>query len=1099
MKILAIRLENLASLAGRHELDFTASPLADQGLYAITGPTGAGKSTLLDALCLALYGSTPRLRQAPVRDSQVADVGRDTLTTADARTLLRRGCASGFAEVDFVGRDGRRYRARWGVRRARDKPDGSLQKIEQSLTDLDANQLLTAQKREFDRLLPERLGLNFDQFTRAVLLAQSEFAAFLKADDNARSELLERLTDTQHYSAISRAAFQRARRARGALEAIEARLADALPAAAEARAELEQEATTQQQALDALQTRRERLQAEGTELERQARLSADWQQAETTLQAAEAAIAAAQEERHTLAQLDALAPWRESVRQRRSLAETLARREQQLTEARAALERCDGERRTLAPELEAASAARERTAAALRDAQPELTQARELESERARLQQQRDQQRAEQTQLTATAAEEAQRQAQLQQQMAEQAQQIEAQRQHLAALLETATAQTTAADLRAALNQTRDKAQARLDALDGLTQAWRERQRLDHEQATLQQQLAQSRERLTQLEQAGQQAKRDLAAAEQRHAQIGEQIENARAARSDAVARLRQQLREETPCPVCGATDHPYRETPPAHPGEALVASIEAQERQQLDQETQRVAAAREQHQELSVEWRSCRQTLLAAEQLQQALAPAREAAASNLADHPLSAELSAAEQPGEWLENQREQALSERQQASERLQRLDTIERTLDPLERQRQSLALELGKRETRQALDRARLETLAASLPELEQALTRTHQTLAVVLGEHASAQAWQTALEEQRQQAQQQWEAQQTQWQTLENTHTRLTQQIADLAQRQQEEQTTHAELDRAWQAWRRTQPELDEARLENLLGYTEAAHRQLREACERRERERDAARVAVAERRRALLEQRRLLLPEVADAQLLDAEHAQTLSARLATQREDLQTLERECQDQQQRRDDAQQQLAEDDRRRRVQQEGARQREAAAQEVQRWERINGLIGSADGKRFRRIAQAYNLDHLLTHANQHLRALTPRYRVARGGSELGILVIDGDMADERRSVHSLSGGETFLVSLALALGLASMASHQLAIESLFIDEGFGSLDPASLALAMDALDGLQAQGRRVGVISHVQEMHERIPLQIRVEPKGNGASEVRVQRN
>ncbi|WP_342594859.1 SbcC/MukB-like Walker B domain-containing protein [Salinicola lusitanus] len=1098
MKILAIRLENLASLAGRHELDFTTAPLADQGLYAITGPTGAGKSTLLDALCLALYGSTPRLRQAPVRDSQIADVGRDTLTTADARTLLRRGCASGFAEVDFVGRDGRRYRARWGVRRARDKLDGSLQKVEQSLTDLDANQLLTAQKREFDRLLPERLGLNFDQFTRAVLLAQSEFAAFLKADDNARSELLERLTDTQHYSAISRAAFQRTRTARGALEAIEARLADALPADTEARADLEREAASQQQALDALQTRRERLRSEGTELERQARLSADWQQAETALQAAETEITAAQAERHTLAQLDAIAPWRERARQRRSLAETLARREQQLSEARTALERCDGERRTLAPELETANAARERTAAALRDAQPQLAQARELESERARLQQQCDQQRAEQTQLTAAAAESAQQQTQLQQQMAEQAQQIEAQRQHLATLLETATAQTTAADLRAALNQARDKAQARLDALDGLTQAWRERERLDHEQATLQQQLTESRERLTQLEQAGHQAKRDLTAAEQRQAQIGEQIESARAARSDEVARLRQQLREEIPCPVCGATDHPYRDAPPAHPGEALVASIEAQERQQLDQEAQRVAAAREQHQELSVEWRSCRQTLLAAEQRQQALAPAREAAARALADHPLSTELSIAEQPGEWLQHQREQTLSERQQASERLQRLDTIERTLDPLERQHQSLALELGKRETRQALDQTRLESLAAALPELEQALTRTRQALGAALGEHASAQAWQAALEAQRQQAQQQWEARQAQWQILENTHTRLTQQIADLAQRQQEEQTTHAELDHAWQAWRRTQPELDEARLETLLGYTETAHRQLRETCERRERERDAARVAVEERRRALIEQRRLLLPETPEARLLDTEHEDVLSARHAAQRERLQALESEWQAQQQRRDTAQQQLAEDDRRRQVQQEGARQREAAAQEVQRWERINGLIGSADGKRFRRIAQAYNLDHLLTHANQHLRALTPRYRLERGGSELGILVIDGDMADERRSVHSLSGGETFLVSLALALGLASMASHQLAIESLFIDEGFGSLDPASLALAMDALDGLQAQGRRVGVISHVQEMHERIPLQIRVEPRGNGASQLVIRR-
>src|SRR5690554_7874281 len=181
MKILALRLENLASLPEPLELDFTASPLSDAGLFAITGPTGAGTSTLLDALCLALYGSTPRLRQAPARDSQIDDTPDSRLTTSDARTLLRCGSSSGYAEVDFLGRDGRRYRARWAVRRAREKAEGRLQAVEQSLADLDDGRLLTAQKREFDRLLPERLGLTFDQFTRAVLLAQSEFATFLKA------------------------------------------------------------------------------------------------------------------------------------------------------------------------------------------------------------------------------------------------------------------------------------------------------------------------------------------------------------------------------------------------------------------------------------------------------------------------------------------------------------------------------------------------------------------------------------------------------------------------------------------------------------------------------------------------------------------------------------------------------------------------------------------------------------------------------------------------------------------------------------------------------------------------------------------------------
>ncbi|MDF5977453.1 SMC family ATPase [Pseudomonas aeruginosa] len=121
-----------------------------------------------------------------------------------------------------------------------------------------------------------------------------------------------------------------------------------------------------------------------------------------------------------------------------------------------------------------------------------------------------------------------------------------------------------------------------------------------------------------------------------------------------------------------------------------------------------------------------------------------------------------------------------------------------------------------------------------------------------------------------------------------------------------------------------------------------------------------------------------------------------------------------------------------------------------------------------------------------------ALPPAARRQRTGPA------GGGHRDGRRTAlgDSLSGGETFLISLALALGLASMASSKLRIESLFIDEGFGSLDPESLQLAMDALDNLQAQGRKVAVISHVQEMHERIPVQVRVQREGNGMSSLKV---
>ena len=161
--------------------------------------------------------------------------------------------------------------------------------------------------------------------------------------------------------------------------------------------------------------------------------------------------------------------------------------------------------------------------------------------------------------------------------------------------------------------------------------------------------------------------------------------------------------------------------------------------------------------------------------------------------------------------------------------------------------------------------------------------------------------------------------------------------------------------------------------------------------------------------------------------------------------------------------------------------------------ERWAKLNELAGTADGAKFRRIAQGYTLDVLLSYANVQLRQLSRRYRLERVPDTLALQVIDQDMCDEIRTVHSLSGGESFLVSLALALGLSSLSSK---VESLFIDEGFGSLDAETLRVAMDALESLRTQGRKIGVISHVQEMTERIPVQIRVNRAGNGRSYLEV---
>ncbi|MCE8016056.1 AAA family ATPase [Halomonas sp. MCCC 1A17488] len=1097
MKILALRLANLASLPGPLELDFTMPPLDAAGLFAITGPTGAGKSTLLDALCLALYGNTPRLRQAPVRDAPLPDVEGDTVSTADPRTLLRRGTASGHAEVDFLGRDGRRYRARWAVRRARDKAGGRLQTAEQSLRDLDDDRLLTAQKREFDRLLPERLGLTFDQFTRAVLLAQSEFAAFLKADDNERSDLLERLTGTAEYSRISMAAYRRASEAKKRVDALQARLADDLPAEPEARAELEQAAKQAETELATLQRQNQSLEARqqwhvSDDRLRQAYAEGLRQQRDTEARWHSLADARADRECRRL-----LAPQRHRLLRQVALPHEIAALEdthrqtlKALEQAKAAQGAAEQARDQAARQLEVATQARQQ-------AEPALRQAREQTQSLVTLDQQLDEletQHRDCRQQTERLAE---------QRREADARQLEHKRKRdewQAALRQLMGSHERLDAARQAAQQAHDRAARRSLALSELEGRWQEACRAEQARQQLAKQTSDDEARQAELVTQGKAARERLDERERHYTTLRDFVERSRAARSESVARLRETLHEGEPCPVCGGLDHPFRHQPPATPEAAQLAAQQAQEEQQLTEARQAFEQAQLARNELEGEYRAvlaalarCRQEL---QQANSRLAQAQQA----LIEHPLHAELNAidAAERNAWLAYQRRECDGEREHGERTLQALTRAEAELVPLEDALRQGELALAQLEARRAALEAELNKQAQRLPPLRRQRSEVAATLQALLGEQPSVDAWQQQLEARQESARQQREQAIERCHGAEREQARLSQQAIHEAQRIEQLVQEGASLERELADWRQAHPQLDDATLARLLAQPEAeAEREERElneadeACQRTE-------ASLGERRRALLEHRhgQALANDDSDDALLGEE----VEAEIANRREALvaerQALAPKVEHAQQARDDAVHALRDDDRRRARQQEGQAELETARTEHARWARISELIGSADGKTFRRIAQAYNLDQLLEHANAHLGGLSRRYRLTRGGSELGMLVVDHDMGDERRSVHSLSGGETFLVSLALALGLASMASGELTIESLFIDEGFGSLDPQSLALAMEALDGLQALGRRVGVISHVQEMHERIPVQIQVEPLGNGTSRARL---
>ncbi|WP_159712171.1 AAA family ATPase [Geminicoccus flavidas] len=1238
MRIRAIRGQNLTSLVGPFELDFEAEPLRSAGIFAISGPTGAGKSTLLDAMCLALFDRLPRFDHAD--REKIGEREGEQVQYNDVRHVLRHGAAEAFAEVDFAGQDGRDYRSRWQLRRARGRSDGRLQAQSITLTDLATGQVIGDKKIETLAEIERRVGLSFDQFRRAVLLAQGDFDTFIRANAKERAELLERITGTFIYAELSRAAFQRKKQEEQALALLDERIAGAVPLPPEERQAAEAAEAAAKAVLDELDQTRAGLERERAWHEQDAKLAAHLAEAEAAAAQAQAAHAADDGARAALAlherALTVRPQFDERARCARELAE-LAAREQPAAKACYAA----------TAEAEAAGAASRDAAELLADVQreadrlaPLLAEARAMdvrleraeaavaaaETEQARRLAERTEAEAALQRLNAAHAEAtaalaehrawldahpglhllagrigpvlqdlaaatehdrrlaelAERKAELARQRQVLAEASAGRMAELAELRRAVQADTAAiAGLQAEISAIdRPAVQERLDrcrqlrsALEALEQADGEAKRIAATLAELGDELAKLEASATHA--AGEQslAEAALPAARARLDEARRGLDLSEAAAGDAARHLRLQLQPGQPCPVCGATEHA------AAPADQVLAERVLADRQRVAELEEASQALQRRSVEAATLMRACADQRPQLER-QQAAARAeqarwqerRDAALADLTRH---GEGLLPEHPGQDPARHLDQVEQLTREASaqlahlaelearlgraqsalaERRDRLDGLAAAGDQAAEQERDLALEaersaerLRATEAERAAVLARLaelldgpcvawrdqygqdaQALAGQCRELAAAWTARTEALEACrakIGEFGEQQgAARTTLAHRQRELQ---EAEsvaarcQQEWQALRDARARLLDGAADAAEQAMQArlaraQAAHAQAGTALvvaertlavakenvaaagrahaagkvaaaEAERRLADALAELGLEladaeaafaRPEGWAEAERARLQGLANALEEQR----VTCRERQRILEEHRASGIPARA------VETIQEALAELAGRREAAEAIHRE----------RLAVLINDDRIGKGQLQLIAEREARRRQADVWLRLASLIGSADGAKFRRFAQNLTLVQLLHLANLHLAELHPRYELQRApGGDLVLQVVDRFMADEVRGVHSLSGGERFLVSLALALGLASLSSGQgIRVESLFIDEGFGALDAQSLGMALSVLERLQATGRRVGVISHVEEMKERIAVRVEVTPQGSGRSTLTV---
>lgn len=1129
MKFLQLEILNLASLdkQGGEVINFEEGALGESTIFSIVGPTGSGKSTLLDAICLALYNRAPRYpRKKGDKNQNIEIYGEadanenNRLAPTDSRNILTRGKKEGYSKLTFLANNGSIYRAEWHVRFQRVRYENaktSLYKITRN------GEQLTEEIADWNEL-PNIIGLDYDQFLRTVLIAQGSFANFLTAKENERYELLEKLigceeTYTNIATEIKKAKDQAVdayNQMAASVEAVKQNLLND-----EELAQLQEEITRLEKAekeldsqLQAIskdlqwyeendkQTKQiaiyqadmeqasnaiKKMQAQNLHLQ----LHDEVQPAVNLLQEVERQIQSIHEQEEEILKSEAAIKSKvvgitKSEHTLSYLKEVVNKAQEQLektlpviAEARALKTKIEAAMPNLTEKKEALELAQKENQSAQRDVEENARNIKkwEAETEKANL-------------ALKTTKEE----------IAKQKQTLQKTTQAAELAWETEKSKTTGLNIEE-LQNSKTVADRKLQDVQ---QAIKVVNHLDSTTTDKQK----NEERIQFLGKRN--AEIDEALGKLTIEALTQETQTLRNAYTLMVSEKweihRANLTEGKPCPLCGSTTHPY------HSDNRQFEEATTELSQLLKAKEDLLKLQQKQEKDLSGERKQNDGEV-------QTLQKQQEKLSGEIATYEEEWKVLIAQYPKIPKAEAELKALLPiyEDKAKEATGKLSLFNKIQKEIER--------LTQLKDKAVKDEAAYESKASTI------LNNAQESASICATKLAEHKALTTNLISQEKNKKEAYEKALQAW---NNTKKEMEewqaqyQQILNGEEPNAAEQRLTAAKDEATKAADDQNENINKlkAELANSKGSHQtmlSQNKTMKENLQEKEKElnlwieeynkqlaKKSIEPSLIDRntiremlhsaedwnaiRREKDEKEKAVASTTALYQNAEKAHQQHLEHQPAKSRDALLAIQQEYQERSQRNELIAANARMQNHQEAVKQLGdkAEALQLVTQEKDDWTAITDAIG-ADGKTLRKIAQCYTLSFLITHANQEIRKFNSRYELQQVKHSLGIRVIDHDRADDIRDTTSLSGGETFIVSLGLALGLSALSSRNISFENLFIDEGFGTLDPDTLATVIDSLAMLQSsQGKKVGVISHTDTMSERITTQIRIIKNGNSGS-------